>query len=59
MVWKFEIYRDAAGSFRWRLKAVNGRIVGDSGEGYDSRPNARRAAENARNNISGAAINDA
>lgn len=31
---KFEIYRDDAGEFRWRLKAANGRIVADSSEGY-------------------------
>lgn len=31
---KIEIYRDAAGEFRWRLKARNGRVVADGGEGY-------------------------
>jgi uncharacterized protein YegP (UPF0339 family) len=30
----FEIYRDKVMEFRWRLVASNGRIVGDSGEGY-------------------------
>lgn len=39
----FEIYRDAGGEWRWRLRAVNGRIVADSAEGYASRRNARRA----------------
>jgi len=27
-------YQDAKGEWRWRLKASNGRIVADSGEGY-------------------------
>ena len=31
---KFEIFKDASGEFRWRLKAANGQIVADSGEGY-------------------------
>jgi uncharacterized protein YegP (UPF0339 family) len=55
-MWKFEVYRDAAREWRWRLKAANGRIVGDSGEGYATESNARRAAENARSSIAGARI---
>ena len=55
-MWKFELYRDAANQWRWRLKAANGRIVADSGEGYASEFNARRAAETARTNIASAAI---
>ena len=30
---RFELYA-SLGQWRWRLKAVNGRIVADSGEGY-------------------------
>lgn len=55
-MWQFEVYRDRAGEWRWRLKAGNGRTVGDSGEGYASEHNARRAAEHARSNIAGAHI---
>jgi len=40
----FEVYADAAGEFRWRLLHRNGRILADSGEGYSTRSNARRAA---------------
>ena len=42
----FEIYKDRADEFRWRLISSNGRIVGDSGEGYSSESGARRAVEN-------------
>lgn len=31
---KFELYRDVANQYRWRLVADNGRRIGDSGEGY-------------------------
>ena len=27
-------YKDAKDEWRWRLKAANGRIIADSGEGY-------------------------
>lgn len=39
----FEIYRDKAGDHRWRLRAINGRIVADSAEGYASKRNVKRA----------------
>lgn len=38
-----EFFQDRAGGYRWRIVARNGRIVADSGEGYDSESNARRA----------------
>lgn len=34
---KFELYRDKAKKWRWRLVASNGRIVADSGQGYRSK----------------------
>ena len=40
---KFVIYQDKAGKWRWRLKAGNGRIVADSGQGYSTKGNAKQA----------------
>ena len=31
---KVEFYQDKAGKHRWRIKASNGRILADSGQGY-------------------------
>lgn len=31
---KFHLYRDTAQEWRWKLKAANGQIIADSGEGY-------------------------
>jgi uncharacterized protein YegP (UPF0339 family) len=58
-MWKFETYADASGSYRWRLKASNGQIVASSGESFDSHSNAKRAAENVKENAGGATIVDA
>ena len=33
----FEVFRDSAGEWRWRLVASNGNIIADSGEGYTKR----------------------
>jgi uncharacterized protein YegP (UPF0339 family) len=30
----YYVYKDARSQWRWRLKASNGRIIADSGEGY-------------------------
>jgi uncharacterized protein YegP (UPF0339 family) len=49
-VCKFEVYADAAGKYRWRLKASNGEIVASSGESFASKANAERAARNVKDN---------
>ena len=34
MAAEFELYKDNAGEFRWRLQAENNEIIADSAEGY-------------------------
>lgn len=34
---RFELYRDASGGWRWRLRVQNGNVIADSGEGYARR----------------------
>jgi uncharacterized protein YegP (UPF0339 family) len=58
MTWKFEIYPDAGGKYRWRLVASNGQTVASSGESFDSKHNARRAAENVKENAGKADIEE-
>ncbi|MEV7777520.1 DUF1508 domain-containing protein [Kitasatospora sp. NPDC088351] len=41
---KFEVYEDAGGKFRFRLKAGNGEIVA-TGQGYASKDAARKGIE--------------
>ncbi|GJE26965.1 YegP family protein [Methylobacterium organophilum] len=42
---RFELYRDAAGEWRWRLRASNGNVIADSGEGYVRREDCEHAIE--------------
>lgn len=37
----YQIYTDARGEYRWRLKAANGNILADSGEGYTTKANCQ------------------
>jgi len=53
---KLEIYRDGRSEWRWRLRAANGRIVADSGEGYRRRAAARYAAGRVRAILAGDAL---
>lgn len=47
---KFEIYKDAAGKFRWRLKVPNGEIIAFS-EAYESKDGCRKAIESIKANV--------
>jgi uncharacterized protein YegP (UPF0339 family) len=54
----FEIYRDRAGEYRWRLVHRNGNVLADSGEGYASRQKARQGLESVRANAGDAEIEE-
>lgn len=46
---KFELYKDKAGEFRYRLKATNGQII-LSGQGYKSKVSARNGIGSVQRN---------
>jgi len=54
----FEVYRDGAGEWRWRLIHENGNVLADSGEGYTRRRDARRAVESVRDGVGDASVED-
>ena len=57
MAGKFELYKDASGSYRFRLKASNG--AGDRrGEAYESKASALNGIESVRKNAGDAALDD-
>ena len=46
---KFEVYRDKAGEFRFRLKATNGQIIA-TGEGYKAIAGCMNGVESVKKN---------
>jgi len=46
---KFEIFADAAGKWRWRLKAPNGEIIANS-EAYESQASCKNGIESVKKN---------
>lgn len=57
MAGKFEIYKDARGEFRFRLKAANGEVIAAS-EAYKTKAAAQNGVESVRTNAPAAALVD-
>jgi uncharacterized protein len=50
MAYKFELFKDAKGEFRWRLVAPNGQSIASSGEGYTAKDKAKAGIESVKKN---------
>lgn len=57
MPYKFEVYKDKKGEYRFLFKAPNGRNV-FSGEGYKQRQSVLKTIESIKKNVSNAEIDD-
>lgn len=55
MAAKFEVYKDAKGEYRFRLKAANGEIIA-SGEGYKTKAACLNGIESVKKNAPAAEI---
>jgi uncharacterized protein YegP (UPF0339 family) len=42
---RFQIFKDARGEFRWRLRAGNNEIIATSGEGYKAKVDCEHGIE--------------
>jgi uncharacterized protein YegP (UPF0339 family) len=54
----FEVYKDKAGEFRWRLKAGNGQNIASSGEGYSEKRGCLAGIESVKRNAPNAKIEE-
>ena len=41
----FEVFKDKAGEYRWRLKAANGNVLATGGQGYKEKADAKHGIE--------------
>ena len=55
---EYEVFRDRAGEYRWRLQAGNNKIVADSSEGYTAKESCYAAIEVVRRIAPTTPIND-
>jgi uncharacterized protein YegP (UPF0339 family) len=56
MAYNFHTYLDTAKRWRWQLIAENGRIVADSGQGYEDLSAVREAAQRVKDEVPSATI---
>jgi amphi-Trp domain-containing protein len=54
----FELYRDSADEWRWRLRHRNGNIIADGGEGYVNKADAENGIDSVKQNAPGAAVEE-
>ena len=57
MAGKFELFKDKAGKFRFRLKASNGQIIA-VGEAYETKAAAKNGIESVKKNAADAPVVD-
>jgi uncharacterized protein YegP (UPF0339 family) len=57
MAYKFEVYKDKKGEYRFRFRAPNGQLM-FSGEGYKQKTSATNAIESIKKNVGAAAVDD-
>jgi len=58
MAAQFEIYKDQAGEYRWRLQDDNNKIIADSAEGYTRKELVENAIPNVQDAAARATVND-
>jgi uncharacterized protein YegP (UPF0339 family) len=54
----FEVYKDKAGEFRWRLKSSNGQNIAASGEGYSEKRSCLAGIESVKRSAPTAKIEE-
>ncbi len=55
---KFEVYKNAKGEFRWRLKSGNGQTIATGGEGYTSKSGVLNGIAAVQRDAPGASTDD-
>ncbi|MFC6888669.1 DUF7139 domain-containing protein, partial [Halorubrum trueperi] len=53
---RFELFEDASGKPRWRLRHRNGNVIATAGQGYSSRGKAQQGLHSVRRNAIGAGL---
>jgi uncharacterized protein YegP (UPF0339 family) len=55
---KFEVYKDKAGEFRWRLRATNTQILATSSDGYAAKRDCLHAIDSIKRAAANAPVED-
>lgn len=55
---KYHVYKDASNEWRWRLKAQNGNIIADSGEGYSTKADCLAGIQSVKGSSNAQVVED-
>jgi uncharacterized protein len=55
---KFQIFKDAKGEYRWRLRADNGEQIADSDEGYKAKADCQHGIDLVKKEAPAAPVED-
>ena len=55
---KFEVYKDRAGEFRWRLRATNTQVLASSGQGYTTKRDCMSGIESVKRAVADAPVEE-
>lgn len=55
---KYHVYKDSSGEWRWRLKAANGQIIADSGQGYSSKRDCKEGIDLVKGSANADVVDD-
>jgi uncharacterized protein YegP (UPF0339 family) len=58
MVAKFEIYKDTAKQYRWRLRSANNQLIATSGEGFTTKAGCKNGIDAVKRDAPSASIDD-
>ena len=54
----FEVYKDKAGEYRWRLRMQNTKVIATSGEGYTTKRACEEAIDSVKKNAADAQVEE-
>ena len=54
----FEVYKDRAGEYRWRLRTKNQQVIATSGEGYKEKQSCMAGIESVKRNAADAEVQE-
>ena len=54
----FEVYKDKAGEYRWRLRATNTNILAVAAQGYSDKRSCLNAIESVKRDVAGAPVEE-
>src|SRR5262245_5945266 len=54
----FEVYKDSANAFRWRLRAINGQVIGAANKGFSKKADCEKIVDAIKKGVAKAEVEE-